>query len=187
MGREVTLLCLVPSEAPTSLTTGGLHPGSSGIQTSETANQECDSQLPLTQGSQPSSNPDIHHYVEFFVLYDRITPSEWSCTDCDFVAESKLGLQKHPEVHKRESLQHKGVGLVIPSGPKHRMEWRRKLDPISTGDPGMPPSCTAARVNNSDAAPRRYPSAKHKNRYGGGGVENRPTGSYCPGLFPRAN
>ncbi|GFT09236.1 c2H2-type domain-containing protein [Nephila pilipes] len=61
----------------------------------------------------------------------------WVCSACGFIASSKVGLDVHGRVHKKESLANKGTPIVSLPTPKQRKQLRKKkIAPLLVGSPG---------------------------------------------------
>ncbi|GFR24058.1 retrovirus-related Pol polyprotein from type-1 retrotransposable element R2, partial [Trichonephila clavata] len=78
--------------------------------------------------------------VDIGLTHHRGDHGEWPCPECDFVATTKNGLQNHAKSHRRREVEDKMVPLRLPVRPRTRKAIRRrKLEPLSTGEPGEMP------------------------------------------------
>ncbi|GFS86882.1 retrovirus-related Pol polyprotein from type-1 retrotransposable element R2 [Nephila pilipes] len=63
--------------------------------------------------------------------------NSWVCSDCGFKASSRVGLDVHKRVHKKEQVSYKGTPLVSLPNPKQRKQAKnRKIAPLLVGSPG---------------------------------------------------
>ncbi|GFS98750.1 retrovirus-related Pol polyprotein from type-2 retrotransposable element R2DM [Nephila pilipes] len=61
----------------------------------------------------------------------------WVCADCGFKASSRVGLDVHRRIHKRDEVAHKGTPLVsLPTPKQRKLAKNRKIAPLLVGSPG---------------------------------------------------
>ncbi|GFT19301.1 retrovirus-related Pol polyprotein from type-2 retrotransposable element R2DM, partial [Nephila pilipes] len=86
----------------------------------------------------PASHPCLlNGMMSTQAASDDTNRTTWVCTVCGFRASSKVGLDVHGRIHKRESLASKGTPIVSLPTPKQRKQLRKKkIAPLLVGSPG---------------------------------------------------
>ncbi|GFY72235.1 hypothetical protein TNIN_95411 [Trichonephila inaurata madagascariensis] len=79
--------------------------------------------------------PANHICLKTSALNTGSAVGDWQCEVCSFTAASKLGLQNHAMMHKRQAIAATLPSLNLPISTKAKKAKKKKLDPISSGDP----------------------------------------------------
>ncbi|GFW62213.1 retrovirus-related Pol polyprotein from type-2 retrotransposable element R2DM, partial [Trichonephila clavipes] len=71
------------------------------------------------------------------MMLKKVGQNAWPCEECGESFTTKIGLNNHAKVHKRNEVADRMVQLDIPEGPQTRKARRQgRLRPLSEGDPG---------------------------------------------------